>query len=107
MQLGEKFREQVLAAEVSDGALFDLAVLPVGLDDADVLVDGTVGGGDADGAQVHGESITTKKQDGKVSNRKKWNHLAMLCHYAFRVGVGPAVCKCRKPRGAVKSILCG
>jgi hypothetical protein len=39
-ELGEDLDEEVLASEVGDDALLDLTVLAVGLDDADVLVDG-------------------------------------------------------------------
>ena len=52
-QLGEHFREQILAAQIGDGALLDLAVVAIGFDDADVLVDRTAGGPDFDGSEVH------------------------------------------------------
>ncbi len=41
-ELGEDLDEEVLASEVGDDALLDLAVLAVGFDDADVFVDGAV-----------------------------------------------------------------
>src|SRR5262249_13640178 len=44
----------VLAAEVGDDALPDLAVFAVGFDDADVFVDGAAGGADFDGPGIHG-----------------------------------------------------
>ena len=43
----------VLAAEVGEGALLDLAVVAIGLDDADILVDRATGGPDFDGSEVH------------------------------------------------------
>src|SRR5262249_30202911 len=46
--------QEVLPTEVGDDALLDLAVLAVGLDDADVLVDGAVGGADSDRTGVQG-----------------------------------------------------
>ncbi len=36
-ELGEQLNEEVLASEIGDDALFDLAVLAVGFDDADVF----------------------------------------------------------------------
>src|SRR5512135_1720455 len=53
LELGEDFGEEVLATQVGDGALLDLAVLAIGFDDADVFVDHAVGGPDFDGAEVH------------------------------------------------------
>ena len=53
-ELGEDLGEKILAAEVGDHALFDLTVLAVGFDDADVFVDGAAGGADLDGSWVHG-----------------------------------------------------
>ena len=45
--------EQILAAQIGDDALLDFAVLAVGFDHADVLVDRAAGGRDFDGADVH------------------------------------------------------
>jgi hypothetical protein len=39
-ELGDDGDEEVLATEVGDDALLDLAAFAIGLDDADVLVDG-------------------------------------------------------------------
>ena len=39
-ELGEDLDEEVLASEVGDDALLDLAAFAVGFDDADVFVDG-------------------------------------------------------------------
>ena len=39
-ELGKDLDEEILASEVGDDALLDLAVFAVGLDDADVFVDG-------------------------------------------------------------------
>ena len=52
-ELGEDLDEEVLASEIGDDALLDLAVFAVGLDDADVFVDGAAGGADFDGSRVH------------------------------------------------------
>jgi hypothetical protein len=57
--------EEVLAAEVGDDALFDLAVLAVVFDDADVLIDSAVGRADLDGAEIHAMSITTDERKSK------------------------------------------
>jgi hypothetical protein len=52
-ELGEQFDEQVLASEIGDDALLDLAVVAIGFDDADVFVDGAVLGADFDGSWIH------------------------------------------------------
>jgi hypothetical protein len=39
-ELGKDLDEEILATEIGDDALFDLTVFSVGLDDADVFVDG-------------------------------------------------------------------
>ena len=52
-ELGEDLDEEVLASEIGDDALLDLAVLAVGFDDADVFVDGAAGGADFDGSGIH------------------------------------------------------
>jgi hypothetical protein len=53
LEFGEDVDEEVLAAEVGDDALLDLAAVTVGFDDADLFVDGAAGGADFDGARVH------------------------------------------------------
>ena len=52
-ELGEDLEEEVLASEIGDDALLDLAAFAVGFDDADVFVDGAAGGADFDGSRVH------------------------------------------------------
>ena len=52
-QVGQYGGKQIATAQVGDDALLDLAVFAVGLDDAQVFIEGTVGGGDFDGAHVH------------------------------------------------------
>src|SRR5262249_10268760 len=52
-ELREDLDEEVLAAEVSDDALADLAVFAGGFDDADVFVDGAAGGADFDSPGIH------------------------------------------------------
>ena len=64
-EIGEELLEEIFAAEVGDNALFDLTVEPEGLDDADVFVDGAIGGRDFDGADEHAKSITTAKRESK------------------------------------------
>jgi hypothetical protein len=53
-ELGEQVDEEILASEIGDDALLDLAVLAVGFDDADVFVDGAVLRADFDGSGIHG-----------------------------------------------------
>ena len=52
-KFGQQRVEDILAAKVGDDALLDLAVVAVGFDNADVLVDRAVGGGDFDGAGMN------------------------------------------------------
>jgi hypothetical protein len=53
LELGQHFRAEILAAEVGEGALLDLAVVAIGFDDTDILVDRAIGGSDFDGSEVH------------------------------------------------------
>ena len=53
LELGQDLDEEVLAAEIGDDALFDLAVLAIGFDDADVFVEGAVLGANLDGPGIH------------------------------------------------------
>ena len=43
LELGEDLDQKVLAAEVGEGVLLDLAAVAIGLDDADILVDSAAG----------------------------------------------------------------
>jgi hypothetical protein len=52
-ELGEQLDEEILASEIGDDALLDLAVVAVGFDDADVFVDGAVLGADFDRSWIH------------------------------------------------------
>ena len=52
-ELGEHLDEEVLSSQIGDDALLDLAAFAVGLDDADVFVDGAAGGADFHGSRVH------------------------------------------------------
>ena len=63
-KFGQHLDEDILAAEVSHDALFYLAAFAEGLDDADILVDGAIGGRDFEDAWVHVVIITTV--DGKA-----------------------------------------
>ena len=67
LQVGEQSGEDVLASEIGDDALLDLAVVPIGLDDAHVLVDGAARGRNFDGADEHGVSIITRSQIHKIN----------------------------------------
>ena len=58
-EFGQEKREQILATQISDDALFDFAVVTVGFDDTNVLVDVATGGPDFNGANIHEMSITT------------------------------------------------
>jgi hypothetical protein len=53
LELGQNLHEKILAPEIGDDAVLDLAALAVGLDDADVFVDGAATGADFDGPGVH------------------------------------------------------
>ena len=53
LELGQDLDEEVLAAEIGDDALFDLAVIAISFDDADVFVDGAVFGTNLDGSRIH------------------------------------------------------
>ncbi len=53
LKLGKEIDEQIFAAELGEGALLDLAVVAIGFDDADILVDRAVGGPNFDGSEVH------------------------------------------------------
>src|SRR5262249_55473543 len=57
LEFGEDRDEEILAAQIGDDALFDLAVVAIGFDDADVLVDGTVFGANPHGSWIHDESL--------------------------------------------------
>jgi hypothetical protein len=61
-ELGKHLDEEVLATEIGDDALFDLAAFAVGFDDADVFVDGTAGGADFDGSRVHARHYHDESQ---------------------------------------------
>jgi len=52
-QLGEHLRQQVHAAQIGEGALLDLAIVAIGFDDADILVDRAAGGPDFDSSEIH------------------------------------------------------
>ena len=67
LEFGEDLDQEVLAAEVGEGALLDLAVVAIGLDDADILVDRAAGGSDFDSSEVH----VVKYHDGWNGNQAK------------------------------------
>ena len=82
-EVGEEWLEEILAAEVGDDPLFDFAVEAEGLDDAEVLVDGAVGGGDFDGTDEHEDSITPNRLTIKSRMANKVENDGRECHYAF------------------------
>jgi hypothetical protein len=59
--------------------LLDFAILAVGLDDADLFVDGAVGGWDFDGAKVHGEQYhdTGREKQGQTKTNIEINGYAV------------------------------
>ncbi len=61
----EDLSKKVLATQVGEGALLNLAVVANGLDDADIVVDRAIGGPDFDGSQVH----VVKYHDGNRGNQ--------------------------------------
>src|SRR4029077_12840053 len=65
LELGQDLDQEVLAAEVGEGALLDLAVVAIGLDDADILVNRATGRPDFDGSEVH----VVKYHDGTDENQ--------------------------------------
>ena len=68
LELGEDLDQEVLAAEVGDGALLDLAVVAIGFDDADVLVDRAAGGADFDGSEVHAVKYHDRMNRNQATN---------------------------------------
>jgi hypothetical protein len=54
LKLRQHLDQEILTSKIGDDALLHLVVLAKGLDDADVVVDGTVAGADFDVAGVHG-----------------------------------------------------
>ena len=75
LQLRKQRLQHVQASQVGDGALFDLAVLAIGLDDADVHIDSAVGGRHLDGAEVHGEQVSRRY---KKDSRSKMDFLVNI-----------------------------
>ena len=90
-ELGEDLEEGVLAAEVSDDALSDLAVFAVGLDDADVLVDGAAGGTDFDGPGEHDRLLASGAGRGPATHADHYHDRSIRNQGKFReyVGVRP------------------
>src|SRR5262249_42185343 len=98
-ELGEKFEQEVRAPETGDDAVLDFTVLTIGFDDADVFVDGAVGGGDFDGADVHGDSITTEKRRVKAKSYILQTMMQSECHYVFGRAVPPQPAANREKTG--------
>ena len=85
-QLGENLGEQVFAAQIGNGALLDLAVVAIGFDDADVLVNRAAGGPDFDGSEVHVvkyHDATGGNQGENWENRHKIGSILLL-HFSGR-----------------------
>jgi hypothetical protein len=90
LELGEHLNEEVLASEIGNDALLDLAAVAVGFDDADGLVDGAAGGADFHGSWVHenhyhDESLGIQGDDSGYS-RPILNQIVTTI---FRAGGGP------------------
>jgi hypothetical protein len=103
-QLGEQFGEQVFAAQVGDGALLDLAVVAIGFDDADVLVNRTTGGPDLDSSQVQVVKYHDGTRQYQGENRENIPVIALILSLHFSE---KATCTARQtpenrrnPRGA-------
>ena len=62
LEHGEYLRQEILAAQVGQGALLDLAVVAIGFDDPDIFVDRAVGGPDFDGSEVHAVNYHDKNE---------------------------------------------
>ena len=67
------WRSHILAAEIRDHPLLDLAVFAIGFDDADIFVDSALGGRDFDRADVHGDSIRLATLKARANSRKMEN----------------------------------
>ena len=89
-ELGEDLDEEVLASEIGDDALLDLAVFAVGFDDADVFVDGAAGGADFDGSRVHENHYHDELRRIKVNSREILGEfgLRLSLHFLGRRGRG-------------------
>ena len=74
LELGEELDEEVLASEIGDDALLDLAAFAVGFDDADVFVDGAAGGADFDGSRVHENHYHDESRRIKGIFREFWKN---------------------------------
>src|SRR4051812_28480159 len=71
LEFGEDVDEELVAAEVGDDALLDLAGFAIGLDDADVFVDGAAGGADFPGPRVHGNHYHDRNRQSQGDYREK------------------------------------
>lgn len=69
LELWQQAGQDILAPQVSDDALFDLAVLAKGLNDADVLIDGAAGGTNLDDAHIHSREVSRHDGDTQAQNR--------------------------------------
>ena len=68
-ELGQDARQHILAAQVGDGALFDVAVFAVRLDDAYRLVDGAVGGWNFNRADVQAQALSRLIREESSKNK--------------------------------------
>src|SRR5713101_1670797 len=85
-ELGQDGFQGIASAEVGDDLLLDLSVLPHRTDDADILVDGAVGGGNFDGSNEHNVIITISVKLSTVYSMIIACHPVFSCndcHYAF------------------------
>ena len=83
-EFGKDLSKQILATQVSDDALLNLAVFTEGLDGTDVLVDCAVGGPDFDGSEVHAvEYHDIARENQAIKYETCRISLILSCHYDF------------------------
>ena len=90
-ELGEDLDEEVLASEIGDDALLDLAAFAVGFDDADVFVDGAAGGADFDGSRVHENHYhdESRRIKGNFREIRGDIRIRLSLHFSGRRGATP------------------
>jgi len=90
--LREHRGERVFPSKVGDSPLLDLAILAVGFDDADILVDGAVGGRNFYGADKHAVEYHDRRTELQGHLMEKIaNHLIMLSLRFLEIPAGRRV----------------
>ena len=81
LELGKNLGQEVLATQVGHGALLDLAVVTIGFDDSDILVDRAAGGPNFDGSEVHAvkyHDTTNRNQcENAINPKGNWAMLSL------------------------------